>query len=58
MTAVMLKLKAPPRVCMKNTAQGECQVVNTARGETECCIFINTSIGGALNGILCLNTVK
>ena len=27
---------------MKNTAQGECQVVHTARGETECCIYHET----------------
>ena len=31
-------VKALPRVCMKNTARGECRVVNTARGEAECCI--------------------
>ena len=27
---------------MKNTARGECRVVNTARGEAECCIYHET----------------
>ena len=35
-------VKALPRVCMKNTARGECRVVNTARGEAECCIYHET----------------
>ena len=58
-------VKALPRVCMKNTARGECRVVNTARGKAECCIyheiprvlcFLHTSIGSALNGILYLTS--
>ena len=47
---------------MENTARGVCQEANTARGEAECCIcletppsavfFIHTSIGSALSVIL------
>ena len=33
-------LKALLQVCMKYTAQGESQVVNIARGEAECYIFV------------------
>jgi len=35
-------VEALPRVCMKNTARGECRVVNTAQGEAECCIYHET----------------
>ena len=35
-------VKALPRVCMKNTARGECRVVNTAQGKAECCIYHET----------------
>ena len=35
-------IKAPPRVCMKNTARGMCRETNTARGEAECCICLET----------------
>jgi len=35
-------IEALPRVCMKNTARGECRVVNTIRGEAECCIYHKT----------------
>ena len=40
--ALYVIVKALLRVCMKNTAQGECRVVNTARGEAECCIYYKT----------------
>ena len=41
---IFVIVKALLRVCMKNTAQGECRVViqhemNAARDEVECCIY-------------------
>ena len=60
-------VKTPPRVRMRNAAQGVCQVLNTVRGVAECsiyhetrkgCGFICTSISSALNGILYLTTVN
>ena len=35
-------LKALPRVCMENTAQGGVSRVNTAQGKAECCIYLET----------------
>ena len=35
-------LKALPQVCMENTARGACREINTARGEAECCIYLET----------------
>ena len=44
--------KAPPRVCMKNTVQGACQVVNTAPGKAVCYIYHKTP------RVLCFHTQK
>jgi len=39
---VYVIVKALPQVCIKNTARRECRMVNTARGEAECCIYHET----------------
>ena len=49
--ALLIIVKAPPRVCMENT---RCQEANTAQGKAECCIFIHTSIGGAFKCFIVL----
>ena len=57
-------VKALPRKCMENTARGECCVQHEVKPTAvfmthpECCVFIHTGIGGALNGILYLTTVN
>ena len=35
-------LKAMPQVCTETIEQGACQEINTARGEAECCIYLQT----------------
>ena len=39
---LFILLKALLRVCMENTAQGVCREINAARGEAECCIYLET----------------
>ena len=45
-------VKAPLCVCTENTAQGSCQEANTAQGEAECCICLETH---PLSDVFCVH---